>query len=112
LASKPVRDVLGHAVPKVILDHPLVAAIMAAFPGGTIDMATAPKPHKLPDHFEKAAIVAASETAGDYIEKLGKTDMATWSQAEWYEFLEVIILTAREKMTPHDRDITDDEIPF
>lgn len=78
-------------------------------------MATAPKltkPHKLPDHFEMAAIQAASESAGVYIETLGKTDMATWSEKEWHEFLEVIILAAREKMTPHDRDITDDEIPF
>jgi hypothetical protein len=89
-----------------------VAAIMAAFPGSEIDMATAPKPptpHELPAHFEMAAIEAASEPAGVYIEKLGKTDMATWSEKEWHEFLEVIILTAREKMTPL---LTQDEIPY
>lgn len=98
-------------IPRHIINHPLVAAIMAAFPGSAIDMASPPKPTgpEFPEHYEMAAIQAASEPAGVYIETLGKTDMATWTEKEWHGFLEVIILAARAKMSP---SFISDEIPY
>jgi coenzyme F420-reducing hydrogenase delta subunit len=32
----------------------------------------------------------ASERAGEFIESLGKTDMAGWSREQWGQFIEVI----------------------
>jgi hypothetical protein len=44
-----------------------------------------------PTEHEIAAIEASSEPAGQYIESLGRTDMATWSRNEWLEFLECVV---------------------
>ena len=43
-----------------------------------------------PNPFELAAMGQAGARAGDYIDSLGRTDMATWSEAEWTVFVEVI----------------------
>lgn len=43
-----------------------------------------------PSEHEIAAMRAAGVTAGDYIDALGRTDMATWSPAEWHGFVEAI----------------------
>lgn len=44
-----------------------------------------PTPHEI------AAIEAASDPAGQYIESLGRSDMATWSRDEWLGFIEVVV---------------------
>jgi hypothetical protein len=44
-----------------------------------------------PTEHEIAAIEAASEPAGQYIESLGRSDMATWSRDEWLCFLECVV---------------------
>lgn len=44
-----------------------------------------------PTEHEIAAIEASSEPAGQYIESLGRTDMATWSRDEWMTFLECVV---------------------
>lgn len=44
-----------------------------------------------PTEHEIAAIEACSEPAGQYIESLGRTDMASWSRDEWLSFLECVI---------------------
>ena len=43
-----------------------------------------PNPHEL------AAMQRAGDCAGEYIDSLGPTDMATWSPPEWVAFIEVI----------------------
>jgi hypothetical protein len=43
-----------------------------------------------PNEHELAAMRAAGVMAGDYIDALGRTDMATWSPAEWHGFVEAI----------------------
>ncbi len=43
-----------------------------------------------PNAIELAAMAHASDRAGEYIEALRKTDMATWTPAEWASFVEVI----------------------
>jgi hypothetical protein len=39
---------------------------------------------------ELAAMMQASDRAGEFIESLGKTDMAGWSREQWGQFIEVI----------------------
>lgn len=36
-------------------------------------------------------IIAASSAAGEYLEELGKTDLANLSKDEWFNLLNVII---------------------
>ncbi len=43
-----------------------------------------------PNEHEFAAMRQAGDRAGEYIEALGRTDMAAWSPAEWAAFIEVI----------------------
>lgn len=47
---------------------------------------------------EIAAIEAASEPAGAYIESLGRTDMATWTREEWMTFLECVVTGFTDEM--------------
>lgn len=43
-----------------------------------------------PNRHEVAAMEAASDRAGEYIEALGKTDMAQWTELEWTHFIETV----------------------
>jgi hypothetical protein len=44
-----------------------------------------------PTDNEIKAIQAASGPAGEYIESLGSSDMAKWSDEEWHTFLECVV---------------------
>lgn len=61
-----------------------------------------------PTQHEIAAIEAASEPAGQYIESLGRTDMATWSRDEWLQFLECVVTGYVDELGK----LTQDELPF
>jgi hypothetical protein len=43
-----------------------------------------------PTEHEMLAMAAASNRAGEFIEKLGKSDMAKWSPQQWNQFIEVV----------------------
>lgn len=43
-----------------------------------------------PTKHEKEALLAASDAAGEYLEGIGKTDLATMTQQEWRDFIAVI----------------------
>ena len=43
-----------------------------------------------PNEQEIVAMRAAGDMAGQYIEAVGRTDMATWSEADWRGFIEAI----------------------
>ena len=43
------------------------------------------------DAFEIAARNDAGDEAGAYLEKIGKTDLATLTEAEWFEFLRQVL---------------------
>ena len=43
-----------------------------------------------PNPIELAAMGQAGERAGEYIDSLGRTDMAGWSEPEWTAFIAVI----------------------
>ena len=43
-----------------------------------------------PNEQEVAAMRAAGDIAGQYIEAVGRSDMATWSEEDWRGFIEAI----------------------
>jgi Family of unknown function (DUF6511) len=58
-----------------------------------------------PTKHEVAAMRAASPMAGEYMESLGKTDLAVFSEAEWLTLIEVIVTTytdALRELVYHD----------
>jgi Family of unknown function (DUF6511) len=52
---------------------------------------------------EVAAMRAASPTAGEYVESLGKTDLAAFSEDEWLTLIEVIVTAYSDAL----RDLAD-----
>ncbi len=57
---------------------------------------------------EIEAIQAASGPAGEYLDTIGKTDLAALSETEWMSFLECVITTALDKLA----EISAADIPF
>lgn len=49
------------------------------------------KPMVDPTEHEVAALETASDQAGEYLESLGKSDLAALSHDEWMTFLEVVV---------------------
>jgi hypothetical protein len=43
-----------------------------------------------PNEFEIQAMSNASDRAGEYIESIGRTDMAVWTEEEWTRFIETV----------------------
>jgi hypothetical protein len=43
-----------------------------------------------PNDQEVAAMRAAGDIAGQYIDAVGRTDMASWSEPDWRSFIEAI----------------------
>ena len=67
---------------------------------------------------EQAAMAAGGDAAGEYLESLGKSDLATLSPAEWRQLIEIVVTgycdTLRE-LAGQDRDRLDgmaERIPF
>lgn len=51
-----------------------------------------------PDEHEIAAIAAASPMPGEYLESIGKTDLAVLTESEWLTLLEVIITAYQDEL--------------
>ena len=51
-----------------------------------------------PDEHEIAAIAAAGPMAGEYLESIGKTDLAILTEAEWLTLLEVVITAYQDEL--------------
>jgi hypothetical protein len=67
---------------------------------------------------EQAAMAAGGDAAGGYLESIGKSDLATLSQPEWRQLIEIVVTgycdTLRD-LAGHDRDRLDameERIPF
>ena len=67
---------------------------------------------------EQAAMAAGGDAAGAYLESLGRSDLATLSQPEWRQLIEIVVTgycdTLRE-LAGHDRDRLDamaERIPY
>lgn len=67
-----------------------------------------------PTKNEIDAIMAASDPAGQFIESLPTTDMAKWSQDQWFGFLECVVTAFQDSLraTTSRAQLSDDEIPF
>ena len=59
--------------------------------------------------YEKKAALSAGDAAGQFLDEIGKTDLAAMSQDEWHEFLGHIVLGYQSEL---QRMIQEDEAPF
>jgi hypothetical protein len=92
-----------------VSDEPIVQAIMKAFPGARL-LTQREKMMIDPEDHEIEAIGAAGQDAGDYLEWLGKTDLATMSEDEWLQFIEVVVTGYQDKLTEiHARPVHEPE---
>lgn len=57
---------------------------------------------------EKKAVRAVSNEVGEYLDRIGKTDLATMTEAEWLGFIE----HAYDRVCTHVRKIWETEVPF
>lgn len=61
-----------------------------------------------PNKHESMALEAASHYGGEYVESLGKTDLASWSATEWATLIEVVVTAFQDAL----RAAYADEPPF
>ena len=67
-----------------VMQSELVGAIMETFPGATIKM-------QEPNSYEIAGIMEAGAVGGEFLDKLGKSDLATLSGDEYLSFIETVV---------------------
>ena len=73
-----------------VLSNPTVAEILKTWPGGTITM-------KEPNRFEIEAMYEGAAVGGEYLDTIGKTDLATLTESEYLGFIEKVIRAYEEK---------------
>ena len=59
---------------------------------------------------ERAAMAAGGDAAGAYLENLGRSDLATLSQPEWRQLIEIVVTgycDTLRGLAAHDRDRLD-----
>jgi hypothetical protein len=61
------------------------------------------------DAYEIGAVLEAGAVAGDYLEEIGRTDLATLTPDQWREFLRRIVVGFEQTMR---RKILNNEAPF
>lgn len=61
-----------------------------------------------PTEHELAAMEAASDMAGEYLDSLGKTDLATMDREEWMVLIQCVVSTYGDRL----RELKDEDIPF
>lgn len=59
-------------------------------------------------HNERAAAIAGGNAGGEYLDEIGKTDLASLSPEEWGEFCARLFAAACDAL----RAAADDDIPF
>ena len=64
------------------------------------------------DDDERAALQEAGQEGGAFIESLGRTELATWTPAEWATLVEVIVTAYQDALARAHDGIADDDIPF
>lgn len=64
---------------------------------------------KRPESQDEAdAVATGGQAAGDYLDRIGKTDLATLTRDEWHEFCKIMFETACE----HLRSQAEEWVPF
>jgi hypothetical protein len=61
-----------------------------------------------PNKHETNALAAASISAGAYVEEIGKTDLARWSEQEWATLIDVVVTAFQDFL----RQAYADDPPF
>lgn len=51
-----------------------------------------------PNEHEAAALCHASKTAGQYVESLGSTDLAFWTEQEWATLVDLIVTAFQDHL--------------
>lgn len=60
-----------------------------------------------PTEHELAAMSAASDLAGEFIESVKETDMANWTREQWGQFIEIICGGYVESLCAQQAQIND-----
>lgn len=60
------------------------------------------------DEYERRALEDGGNAGGEYLDSLGKTDLASLSEEEWREFLGLVLRGYAESM----REIVSREVPY
>ncbi len=68
----------------------LVAEIFKTWPGAVVKM-------KEPNKFEIEGMYEGAARGGEYLETIGKTDVATMTEDQWMSFIEVVVRGYEEK---------------
>lgn len=68
-----------------------------------------PMPSKEYDRYEQDALQEAGDAAGEYLESIKKTDLATLDPVEWITFLRKVIDTFGEDL---EKQLEKREVPF
>ena len=61
-----------------------------------------------PNPHETNALAAAGRAGGAYVESIGKTDLATWTEQEWATLIDVIVTSFQDFL----REAYADDPPF
>ena len=61
------------------------------------------------DAHEKKALVEAGHAGGDFLDRIGKTDLATLNERQWTDFLGTVLRGFEASMR---RQMTEHEAPF
>ncbi len=84
-----------------VSDDPLVAAILAAWPGAKIHMSD-------PTEIEIEGMYAGADAGGAYLDSIGKSDLAEFTEDEWMSFIEKVIVGFQDKVSelakPFEKD--------
>jgi len=80
-------DFIGIDAPRVVLCS-IRCQHIAARLKGMID----------PNKHERAALAAASQSGGDFVESLSKTDLTTFTELEWSELIAVVVTAFQESL--------------
>lgn len=80
-----------------LYEYPLVKEIFAQFPGAVL---TTSRERMMVDPTENeiAAIVAAAPVLGEYVESIGKTDLAAMTEDEYMTAIEVVVTAYQDKL--------------
>jgi hypothetical protein len=61
-----------------------------------------------PTKHEQQALVDASTAAGEFVERIGKTDLAQWSAEDWTSLIDITVTSFQDSM----RKLHDEDYPF
>jgi hypothetical protein len=79
---------------------PAIKAVLEAFPGAKILRIWNPMDWT---PLEIKALLRTSEVAGEHLDMIGKTDLATMTEEEWMTFLEVTVAGFLQAAVPFEK---------